>query len=307
MPRCGARPLRPELDLGLVVAGHGRHVIVETREGGRVRCHPRGKKSDAVVGDRVRWQRAGDEGVIEHVEPRASLLFRRDEWKTKSFAANIDQLLVLVAGVPTYSESQLARALIAAEAAGVAARIVLNKTDLPEAVLARERLAPYRALPVDVIETSLKTQSAAARERLEPVLERRATLLLGPSGSGKSTLVNLLVDGAAAQVGEVSRALGSGRHTTTVTQWYWLDLARTSALIDSPGFQSFGLRQVDPARLAQLMPDLAARAAGCRYYNCRHQGEPDCAVRAAIDDGTISASRYRIYLEILSELSRPRW
>ena len=86
-----------ELDLGLVVAGHGRHYVVETPEGRRITCHPRGKKSDCVVGDRVRWMPTGDEGVIEHVEPRRNLLFRQDEWKTKSFAANLDQLLVLVA------------------------------------------------------------------------------------------------------------------------------------------------------------------------------------------------------------------
>ena len=107
------------LDLGLVVAGHGRHYIVESPEGGRIVCHPRGKKSDCVVGDRVRWQPSGDEGVIEHVEPRRNLLFRQDEWKTKSFAANLDQLMVLVAAEPVFSESQLARALIAAESAGI--------------------------------------------------------------------------------------------------------------------------------------------------------------------------------------------
>ena len=147
------------LDLGLVVAGHGRHYIVETPEGERLTCHPRGKKSDCVVGDRVRWQASGDEGVIEHVEPRRNLLFRQDEWKTKSFAANLDQLLVLVAAEPVFSESQLARALIAAESAGIPARIVLNKADLPSIAAARERLAPYTAFGVDVIELALKARA----------------------------------------------------------------------------------------------------------------------------------------------------
>ena len=108
------------LDLGRVVAAHGRHFIVETPDGERLVCHPRGKKSDCVVGDRVRWQATGDEGVIEHIEPRRNLLFRQDDWRTKSFAANLDQLLVLVAGDPMFSETQLARALIAAESAGIA-------------------------------------------------------------------------------------------------------------------------------------------------------------------------------------------
>ena len=142
------------LDLGLVVAGHGRHYIVETPDGDRLTCHPRGKKSDCVVGDRVRWQTSGDEGVIEHVEPRRNLLFRQDEWKTKSFAANLDQLLVLVAAEPVFSESQLARALIAAESAGIPARIVLNKTDLPAIDVARARLAPYVAMGIEVAEMS---------------------------------------------------------------------------------------------------------------------------------------------------------
>ena len=121
----------PGLDVGLVVAGHGRHYSVETPEGLRVACHPRGKKSDCVVGDRVRWQASGDGGVIEQVEPRRNLMFRQDEWKTKAFAANLDQLLVLVAAEPVFSESQLARALIAAESADIPACIVLNKADLP--------------------------------------------------------------------------------------------------------------------------------------------------------------------------------
>ena len=127
------------LDLGLVVAGYGRHYIVETPDGERLICHPRGKKSDCVVGDRVRWQAAGDEGVIEHVEPRRNLLFRQDEWRIKEFAANLDQILVMVASEPVFSESQLARALIAAESAGIAARVLLNKTDLPQIAAARVR------------------------------------------------------------------------------------------------------------------------------------------------------------------------
>ena len=136
------------LATGLVVATHGRQAMVETPDGHRVLCHTRGKKSDLVVGDRVRWQVAGDAGVVEALEPRRNLLFRQDEWRTKSFAANLDQLLVLVAPEPVFSESQLTRALIAAAEAGIPATIGLNKIDLPSAELARARLAPYVAMGV---------------------------------------------------------------------------------------------------------------------------------------------------------------
>jgi ribosome biogenesis GTPase len=296
-----------ELDVGLVVAGHGRHYLVETPEGRRFVCHPRGKKSDAVVGDRVRWMPAGDEGVIEHVEQRRNLLFRQDEWRTKAFASNLDQILVMVASEPVFSESQLARALIAAESAGIAAGVLLNKADLPAIGPARARLAPYAAMGYAVPEVAVKARPDASRQTLAPVLAGRATLVLGPSGAGKSTLINLLAPDAKAQVGEISQALNTGRHTTTATQWYWLDGERTTALIDSPGFQEFGLKQVAPKDLPTLMPDLRAHVPACRFYNCTHLHEPGCGVRAAVERGEISDSRYRIYGEILDELMRTRW
>jgi ribosome biogenesis GTPase len=184
--------------------------------------------------------------------------------------------------------------------------IALNKTDLPGTDSARERLAPYRAMGLEMFEVALKADREGSRATLAPWLAGQRTFVLGPSGTGKSTLINLLVKNAQAQVGEISQALNSGRHTTTTTQWYWTDETRTTALIDSPGFQEFGLRQITAADLWRFMPDLREHA-DCRFANCSHIHEPGCGVRAAVDSGLISASRYRIYGEILEELQRKTW
>jgi ribosome biogenesis GTPase len=296
---------------GLVVASHGRHVLVETPERRRVICHPRGKKNAAVVGDRVRWAESGDEGVIEALEPRRNLFYRQDEIRTKSFAANLDLVLVLIAAEPEFSESQLARALIAAEAAHIEPLIALNKSDLVEPFeRAWARLLPYQHMGYGVMPLSLRLSKEVDREHLLAHLRGKTTLVLGPSGAGKSTLINLLVPHAQAQTGEISQALNSGKHTTTSTQLYWVDDAHATALIDSPGFQEFGLHHLAPPQLAACMPDFRPHVEHCRFYNCTHLHEPGCGVIAAVGregpDG-ISPSRYRIYGELHAELSAPRY
>ena len=318
-PASAPRTAAPALHDGLVVASHGRHCVVELPAGERVICHPRGKKLGVVVGDRVRWRPSHDEGTVEQIAPRRNLLYRQDAVRTKSFAANLDQVLILLAAEPEYSEHQLARALIACEAADIEPLIALNKADLAAPFeRAWQRLAPYRAMGYAVLPLAARPQGGAAPvddglAALAQRLQARTTLVLGPSGAGKSTLINRLVPGAAAQTGEISQALGSGRHTTTTTTWYWLDAARRSALIDSPGFQEFGLHHIDPMQLAAYMPDLRPHVAACRFYNCTHLHEPGCGVRAAqgfdTESGSgaqgISASRYKIYSDLFHELSAP--
>jgi len=295
---------------GLVVASFGRHLLVESPDGSRRICHPRGKKAQAVVGDRVLWQASHDEGTIEKVLDRRNLFHRQDEVRIKSFAANLDQVLVLIAAEPEFSEHQLARALIAAEAERIAPLIALNKSDLVEAFeRAWRRLHPYQQMGYGVLPLSLRLSGEVDREHLLAHLRGKSTLVLGPSGAGKSTLINLLVPGASAQTGEISRALNSGKHTTTTTTWYWVDEERSTALIDSPGFQEFGLHHLEPMALAGLMRDLRPHVGKCHFHNCTHRHEPGCAVLSAVAhaqaEHPVTANRYRIYGELFEELSQP--
>jgi len=296
---------------GLIVANYGRHFLVESDNGERRICHSRGKKSQGVVGDRVLWLASEDEGTIEHIEPRRNLFYRRDEVRTKSFAANLDQVLILLAAEPEFSASQLSRALIAAEEQHITPIIALNKSDLAKPFArAWTWLQPYRDMGYDVLPLALAHNTEADRAGLLQRLNDKTTLVLGPSGAGKSTLINCLIPGALAQTGVLSQALNSGKHTTTSTTWYWVDDAKTTALLDSPGFQEFGLNHIDPAQLAAYMPDLMPHVAQCKFYNCSHLHEPGCGVMASVKSGSgpdaISANRYKIYCELYAELKQVR-
>jgi len=301
----------PNQQSGLIVANYGRHFLVENSTGARLICHSRGKKSQGVVGDRVLWQASQDEGTIEKIEPRRNLFYRQDEVRTKSFASNLDQVLILIAAEPEFSSSQLSRALIAAEEQHITPLIALNKSDLTEPFArAWAWLAPYRQMGYDVIPLAMAKNTVADRLALLDRLTGKTTLVLGPSGAGKSTLINSLIPGALAQTGELSQALNSGKHTTTSTTLYWVDAEKTTALLDSPGFQEFGLNHIDPAQLAAYMPDLKPHVAHCKFYNCSHLHEPGCGVIASVKSGkstdAISTNRYKIYSDLYAELKQIR-
>ncbi|HSN79574.1 MAG TPA: ribosome small subunit-dependent GTPase A, partial [Rhodoferax sp.] len=201
---------QPQREPGLIVANYGRHFLVENDADERLICHSRGKKSQGVVGDRVLWLASQDEGTIEKIEPRRNLFYRQDDVRTKMFAANLDQVLILIAAEPEFSSSQLSRALIAAEEQHITPIIVLNKSDLTEPFArAWNWLAPYRHMGYDVLSLSL-ADAAAGRAALSPRLTGKTTLVLGPSGAGKSTLINCLIPGALVQTGVLSQALSSG-------------------------------------------------------------------------------------------------
>ena len=289
---------------GLVVASHGRHCMVESMDGERRICHPRGKKSQVVVGDQVEWLPSTDEGTIEKILPRRNLFYRQDEIRTKSFAANLDQVVILLSAEPEFSQMQLTRALIAAEAEHITPIIALNKSDLTDLFArALERLAPYSSMGYTVLQLAIKHgRSSDLVERLQ----NKTSLILGPSGTGKSTLINQFIPNALVSTGEISHALNSGKHTTTSTNLYWVDAERKTALIDSPGFQEFGLHHIDAMQLAAYMPDFKPHVSECKFYNCTHLHEPGCGVQTAVETGKINASRYKLYGMLFAELTQPK-
>ena len=285
---------------GLVIAAHGRHYEVALDGGGQRQCYTRGKKSGPAVGDRVTIQPEGDqEGVITGIHPRRNLLYRSDAMRSKQFAANLDQLLIVLAPEPEFSDDLTGRALVAAWSAGIEPIIILNKADLPAGLeRARMRLRPLAALGVRVVALSALDPAQVHRE-MDPVLRGRRSLLLGQSGMGKSTLLNALVPSAGAATRAHSDALGTGRHTTTNTRLY--TLPGGGELIDSPGFQAFGLQHLGAGDIERGFPEFAAAAAHCRFYNCTHRHEPGCGVLEAIARGEIPRARHALYQRILEE------
>ena len=288
---------------GLIVAAHGRHYLAQA-DGRFLQCVTRGKKSDVAVGDRVRFAlTSADQGVIEEILPRSALLYRSDQYKSKLLAANVTQLFIVVATEPGFTEDLVSRALVAAESAGVKAHLILNKIDVTDNLAAtRKRLALYAGLGYPVHEVTATKDPAATITTLTPLLAHQSTILIGQSGMGKSSLVNLLVPDAAIAVPEISAALDTGKHTTTFTRLYAID-AQTS-IIDSPGFQEFGLYQLSEGMLERAFPEFAAHLGACRFYNCHHLNEPGCAILQGMAEGHIARARHDLYRQLLHEASQ---
>lgn len=290
---------------GRVITAYGRHFIVKLDDGTTRQSYMKGKKTGVCVGDYVRIDLHGrEEARIEEVLPRQNLLYRSDEMRSKQFAANVDQLFIVVAVQPVFSDDLLSRALVGAWSANISPIIILNKIDLTEDYPStKERLEAYVKLGVPIVETTT-LDVAKLRTQLIPLLKGKTSLLLGQSAMGKSSILNVLVPEAQAHTQEHSVALGTGKHTTTTTSLYELTNLQAS-IIDSPGFQSFGLRHLTQAEVAQGFPEFSEYIPHCKFYNCTHLHEPGCGVLQALKDGYISTKRHQMYERILKECTAP--
>ncbi|HEX5126041.1 MAG TPA: ribosome small subunit-dependent GTPase A [Rhodocyclaceae bacterium] len=286
------------MNTGTVVAAFGRQYEVMIDGIGIIlRCTPRAKKSAVACGDRVEIRMtSADQGVIDGILPRNNLLYRADAFNEKLIAANVTQVVVVAATEPSFNDELITRCLCAAEAQEIPALIVLNKCDLfAQRPQACALLAPFAAIGYPIVELSAKTDVTPLRDKLKG----HTNLFVGQSGMGKSTLTNALVPEAGAATREISDALNTGKHTTTHARMY--PLPGGGMLIDSPGLQAFGLAHLSIEEVETGFREIRALRGTCRFRDCGHEHEPDCAIRAAVATGTFSRRRYQTLLKLLSE------
>lgn len=284
---------------GSIIAAHGKHYRAELDDGRIISCVTRGKKTGTACGDRVEIAlTATNQGVIEHIAERRTQLYRSDLYREKIIASNVDQIVIVVAAVPSFYEELVNRCLVAAETSGIRAVIALNKTDLPESTAALKTLALYASLGYTLLPLCARQDVTPLREQLQ----HRTSVLVGQSGMGKSTLINALLPDANIREGDISAALDSGKHTTTQATLYHLD--HDSHIIDSPGLQEFGLHHLQVEDFAHAFVEFRPFLGQCKFSNCRHLVEPECALDRAVAAGDIDPRRLKVYRALAQEKLR---
>lgn len=283
---------------------------VDARLKGRFRLGGRHLTNPVTVGDVVDVNVDRDGlGVIHRIHPRKNYLIRKSTKLSSQFqmvAANIDRALILATIVkPKTSQGFIDRFLITCESFGIPAFIIFNKVDLlnsEQMQTLNERTEDYRSMGYSVFHTSLKDGKCS--EDLLSNLKTGVSLLFGHSGVGKSTLINILIPNAGQQVSEISTFHGKGKHTTTFARM--LTSEAGFRIIDTPGVKEFGMEPMEAWKLSHYFRDLKNTLGGCRFSNCLHSEEPDCAVLSAVEEGKISLKRYESYLSILGEIQEAK-
>ena len=287
---------------GLVVASYGKRYEVEIADDlntntRRINCVTRGKKTNLACGDKVTIKLTGKaEGVVETCLERLSILYRSSSIKSKTIATNVTQIVIVLATQPSFYEALLNRCLVAAEAANIKPLIILNKCDLADADDAKNKLELYQNLGYEVLHLSAKLDITG----LQPYLKNHQSVLVGQSGMGKSTIINALLPNQNVRTQVMSEALDSGKHTTTATHLYHIDA--NSNLIDSPGLQEFGLNHLSNEEIELAFIEFRPYLGKCRFNNCKHSHEPDCAIINAVNTGKISTTRLKLYQELALEI-----
>ena len=289
-----------------IIASHGRHYVARDNSGALWHCIARGKKHEVAVNDCVILTDLGNSGdvtqpqaVIEKIEPRQNLFRRSDQFKDKAIAANVTQVWFVVATEPSFDPELLSRCQVACAAEAIQFTILLNKADLA-ALLARAEalIAPFQAIGIPVIHTS--THSGQGIDQLRHQIIGQSTVLTGQSGMGKSSLINELVPDAKATIGEISHYLDTGRHTTTTVQAYQQGPATT--IIDVPGLQVFGLSHLTDEQILLAFPEFRPHLGDCRFRDCRHDQDPGCALRAAVENGSATDVRLQLLRRLLQDI-----
>lgn len=289
-----------------IIASHGRHYVARDNAGALWHCIARGKKHEVAVNDCVILTDLGNSGdvtqpqaVIEKIEPRQNLFRRSDQFKDKAIAANVTQVWFVVATEPSFDPELLSRCQVACAAEAIQFTILLNKADLA-ALLARAEalIAPFQAIGIPVIHTS--TLSGQGIDQLRHQIIGQSTVLTGQSGMGKSSLINELVPDAKATIGEISHYLDTGRHTTTTVQAYQQGPATT--IIDVPGLQVFGLSHLTDEQILLAFPEFRPHLGDCRFRDCRHDQDPGCALRAAVENGSATDVRLQLLRRLLQDI-----